>query len=176
MSYLIVGLGNPGKEYSASRHNLGFLAADKLASRLGAATTKTAALAKAWSAEKEGKRIFILKPETFMNLSGVAVASFMRTKKIPVGGLIVAHDDLDLPFGEIRVSRNSSSGGHNGVRSVIESVGSKDFARVRIGIGRPPENVPADKYVLERFTSEERSALPGIIDKAIAETEKIFSI
>lgn len=119
--------------------------------------------------------MYILKPQTFMNLSGEAVAPFMRSKKLDADSLIVVHDDLDIPFGEIRVSRNASSGGHNGVQSIIDSLGTKDFTRVRLGIGRPPENVLADAFVLQRFKGEEEEKLPGIVYKTIAEIVKIFS-
>lgn len=175
MTLLIVGLGNPGPEYSATRHNLGFLMLDELVTSLDTVPVKTKALAKAWTADRDGVALYLLKPETFMNLSGNAVAPFMRTKKLAAKDLVVTHDDLDLPFGEIRVSRGASSGGHNGVQSVIDSLGTKDFTRVRIGIGRPPEGSAIDDYVLERWSRDEWEKLPGIIKEARKEIEKLFS-
>lgn len=173
MAYLVVGLGNPGKEYARTRHNFGFDAVSVLVEKLEAAPTNTKLLAKTWTAKLNGQTVHILEPETFMNLSGNAVGPFLKAKKILPVNLVVVHDDLDLPFGNIRVSKNSSAGGHNGVQSIIDVLGTKDFTRVRLGVGRPPENMPTDVYVLARFSKEEVDALPGIIDQAI---EKIFSL
>ncbi len=175
MHYLIVGLGNPGEEYAKTRHNFGFNVVDEMVGRYDAAPSNTKLQAKLWTAKAGGATVLLAEPQTFMNLSGSAVAPLLRTKKIELDRLIVIHDDLDLPFGEIRVSRGASAGGHNGVKSIIEAVGSKDFARVRVGIGRPADERPIEDYVLARWSAEEKKALPEIIDKAIIETEKLFS-
>jgi len=172
MPFLIVGLGNPGKEYENTRHNFGFAVVDALIKKTKAAKIKTRAKAEAWAGSAG---INVIKPQTFMNLSGEAVAPFMRSKKIGADSLIVVHDDLDIPMGDIRVSKNASSGGHNGAQSIITSLGTQDFVRVRMGIGRPPENIPSDKFVLERFTAEEKAKLPEIIDRAVSQIETIFS-
>ncbi len=175
MSYLVVGLGNPGKEYERSRHNLGFFIVDEMVVRYGAAVSNTKLHAKLWTAKIAGATVHLAEPQTFMNLSGHAVAPLGRAKKIAPDHLIVVHDDLDLPLGTIRVSRNASAGGHNGVQSVIEALGSKDFIRVRVGIGRPANDQPIEDYVLARFSVDEKKQLPEIIDKSIVEIEKLFS-
>ncbi len=166
MNYLVVGLGNPGREYDRTRHNVGFAAADLLSEKLGAVKVKTKLLASASRGKNNDDDIFILKPETFMNLSGTAVVPFAKTKKIPMKNIIVIHDELDLPFGETRLSVGSGAAGHNGVKSLIESFGGKDFARLRLGVGPRPANIPADKFVLARFTAEEETKLPEIITRA----------
>jgi PTH1 family peptidyl-tRNA hydrolase len=175
--FLIVGLGNPGKEYANTRHNLGFVVIDKLINESEAKPVKTKTQAKAWGMVREGfyYSLNYLLPQTFMNLSGNAVSAFMKEKKIDLKNLIVVHDDLDIPFGEIRVSKNSSAAGHNGVQSVIDALGTKDFTRIRIGIGRPVNDQPIEDYVLTRFNAEEKKQLPEIIDKSILEIEKLFS-
>ena len=166
MTYLIVGLGNPGKEYEKTRHNTGFAVTDFISEKLGAVKIKTKLLASATRAKSNGNDIFILKPETFMNLSGKAVVPFAKTKKIPMKNIIVIHDELDLPFGETRLSVGSGAAGHNGVKSLIDSFGGKNFARLRVGIGPRPATIPADKFVLARFTPEDTDALPKIIESA----------
>jgi PTH1 family peptidyl-tRNA hydrolase len=166
MTYLFVGLGNPGEEYENTRHNAGFAAVDLLLEKLGATKIKTKLLASVARAKTESGEIFVMKPMTFMNESGNAVAPFVKTKKIPLKNTVVVHDDLDLPLGEIRVSKNASSAGHNGVQSVIDRLGSKDFTRIRLGIGPRPSKIPADKFVLGRFTNEEKTKLPDILDRA----------
>jgi peptidyl-tRNA hydrolase, PTH1 family len=175
MPFLIVGLGNPGDEYAETRHNFGFAVVDELVGKIDAPKEKTQARAEAWSGRLGKTKAFIIKPQTFMNLSGEAATAFMKAKKLSPINLIVVHDDLDIPFGAIRVSKNASAGGHNGVQSIIDSLGTQDFTRIRLGIGRPPENVPAEKFVLQRFTAEEKKQLPDIIGRAISEIEEIFS-
>ena len=175
MTYLIVGLGNPGKEYEKTRHNLGFLVVDEMIGRYDAVPSNTKLQMKLWTTKLAGTTVLLTEPQTFMNLSGNAVAPLARAKKIAPDHLIVVHDDLDLPFGSLRVSRNASAGGHNGVQSVIDTLGTKDFTRVRIGIGRPANDQPIEDYVLTRFNAEEKKQLPEIIDKSILEIEKLFS-
>lgn len=175
MPYLIVGLGNPGREYAATRHNLGFILADALAKKTDAVPVSVKILAEARRGEIGGKAAYIIKPQTFMNLSGDAVSAFMRAKRIVPAELVAIHDDIDLPFGEIRVSKGASAGGHNGVKSLIERIGTKDFVRLRIGVGRPPEGTPADAHVLGKFSPEEKKELPAIIAKALEELDNIFT-
>src|SRR5512133_2535085 len=167
--FLIVGLGNPGEKYSKTRHNLGFVVVDELIKRYDAAPSNTKLLTKLWSTKRDGHAVLLAEPQTFMNLSGNAIAPLVRTKKISLDRLIVVHDDLDLPFGKIRVSHGASSGGHNGAASTIDSLASKNFTRVRIGIDRPENNELIEGYVLSHFGTEERKALPELIDKTILE-------
>jgi len=170
MRHLVIGLGNPGKEYDGTRHNVGFAVAAHLVKVWSAVPVKTKTNAVLWESRAEGVRALIAAPRTFMNASGEAVAPLLRAKRIPPGRLILVHDELDLPFGEVRVSRNASAAGHNGVRSVIDALGTQEFARVRVGIGRDPR-IPADRYVLAHFTEEERKQLPEIIARAATEVE-----
>jgi PTH1 family peptidyl-tRNA hydrolase len=175
MTYLVVGLGNPGKEYEKTRHNLGFLVVDEMIARHNAVSSNTKLQAKLWTTKIASAIILFAEPQTFMNLSGNAITPLCQTKKIAPDHLIVVHDDLDLPFGTLRVSRGASAGGHNGVQSIIDSLGTKDFTRIRVGIGRPANDQPIEDYVLTRFSAEEKKQLPEIIDKSILEIEKLFS-
>ena len=157
--YLIVGLGNPGAEYQRTRHNIGFMFLDYLAERhqLTFATSK-------WKAEVVKGRMFgetvvLVKPQTFMNLSGTAVAAVVGFYRIPVENVLVVHDELDLELGRVKMVVDRGPGGHNGVRSLIEHLGGKNFVRLRVGIGRPPGQAGAASYVLSRFTADELAAL-----------------
>lgn len=161
-TFLIVGLGNPGKRYADTRHNLGFLVADELARRLPVGTHRERFQAEYVEIERAEQHLIIAKPLTFMNNSGQAVTQLMRWYKIPCDHLLVIYDELDLAFGRIRLRGSGSAGGHNGIASVIRSLGSEDFARLRIGIGRPATGSTID-YVLSRFTSSERAELPELI-------------
>jgi peptidyl-tRNA hydrolase len=173
--FLIVGLGNPGKEYEKTRHNLGFVVVDEMIERYDAAAVNTKLQTKLWTAKVAGATVLMAEPQTFMNLSGNAVAPLVRTKKIATDHLVIVHDDLDLEFGKIRVSRGASAGGHNGVQSVIDALGTKEFSRIRIGIGRPTNDQPIEDYVLTRFSADQKKQLPALIDKTILEIEKLFS-
>jgi PTH1 family peptidyl-tRNA hydrolase len=164
MTYLVVGLGNPGKEYEGTRHNIGRAVVSAMVDD-AAVPLKTKADAALWSVKRGAHPVFLMKPNTFMNASGAAVAPFMKMKKVAPAWLIVVHDELDLPFGEVRVSKNSSAAGHNGVQSIIDALSTQEFTRVRIGVGRSAE-IPSDKYVLARFTADEKKTLPEIIEKA----------
>lgn len=164
--YLIVGLGNPGREYQFNRHNIGFLLIDRLCREL--LTTPGMVQSKAIIAKAQfaGKKIILAKPQTYMNLSGQSVSSLVRFYKIPNDHLLVAHDDLDLPLGTIRLRPGGGSGGQKGVSSIIQQLGTRDFPRLRIGIGRPPGRMDAAAYVLQDFNQEEREILPEILDRA----------
>lgn len=170
---LIVGLGNPGEEYENTRHNLGFMVLDRLAARYDAVIDlkKKKSLVARIKIDKE--KVMLLKPQTFVNLSGEAVlymASFLR---IMPENIIVVCDDLNLPLGKIRVRGYGSSGGHNGIKSLIQFLKSDNFPRVRIGIGAPPEGKRMEDYVLEPFTPEERAILDPVIDRACDAIELI---
>ena len=171
----VFGLGNPGKPYANTRHNAGFLAADELARRLGADfRAKAAWQAQAADGEWHGRRVLVIKPQTFMNLSGETVrAVWGKTPAEPAASIIV-FDDADLPFGTIRFRASGSAGGQNGMKSILEKLpAGTALARVRIGIGRPPnERVPLEDWVLGTWSKEEKAKLPEIIAQAADEIEK----
>lgn len=164
---VIVGLGNPGPDYRETRHNVGQAVLDRLAARLGVRfrvrVRGPAALAEG---EWGGTRLCLAKPVAFMNVIGPSVARLLRTLDLDPAALIVVHDDLDLAFGRVRVRQKGRHGGHNGVRSVIEALGTEGFRRVKVGIGRPASKEDVVDWVLSRFTSEEHRALPPLLERA----------
>ncbi|NMO50318.1 aminoacyl-tRNA hydrolase [Actinoplanes sp. TBRC 11911] len=174
--WLIVGLGNPGKEYAANRHNVGFMVADLVASRVGARFGRSK---RAHSDVAEGRlgfggpKLVLAKPLTYMNLLGAPVASLAQFFKVPVSNVIAVHDELDVPYGQIRAKRGGGEGGHNGLRSMSKSLASKEYARVRFGIGRPPGRQDAADYVLSDFSAAERKELDFLIDRAADVVEAI---
>ena len=174
--FLVAGLGNPGKEYAGNRHNVGFLVADLLAARIG---TKFGRHKRAQAEVAEGRlgfggpRVVLVKPLTFMNLSGGPVASLAQFYKVPVENVVAVHDELDLPYGQIRAKRGGGEGGHNGLRSMSKSLGSKEYARVRFGIGRPPGRQDPADYVLSDFSAAERKELEFLVDRAADVTEAV---
>ena len=159
---LFVGLGNPGREYALTKHNVGFMLADALRERLSAPEWR---LDSTFRAELTatyigGVKVMLVKPQTFMNLSGEAVRPIMDYYKIDAGDLVVAHDDMDLPLGTIRLRPKGSGGGHRGVASIIEHLsGRQDFARIRIGVGRPPEHWSVNSHVLSPFADGDREKI-----------------
>jgi len=172
MKYLIVGLGNIGQEYVHTRHNIGFDVADALAKALDAPFTSDR---KAWKAEGKfkGRTVVILKPTTFMNLSGEAVRYWLGSLKISPENLLIVNDDLALPFGTLRLRPSGGAAGHNGLTSIIECLGNERFARLRFGIGNDyPKGRQAD-YVLGHWKAEEAAALPARVDTAV-EIAKAF--
>ena len=163
---LIVGLGNPGPAYAGTRHNLGFMVCDCLASQ-GTGRWRTARYrAEVWTGLLDGLAVALLKPQTFVNESGPAVQAALRTFGLDPSGLIVVHDDLDLAFPRIRVRPGGGSGGHNGMRSIIRTLGTDEVARVKIGLGRPPESVDPADYVLGRFLPAEQSEANAAVERA----------
>ena len=154
---LIVGLGNPGRSYASDRHNVGFRCVDYIAKKYQIVIRQRRARAKIGNGEIAGVAVVLAKPQTFMNMSGEAVALLVRQFGIASGHLLVIYDDLDLPLGRLRIRVRGSSGGHKGVQSIIDCVGSEDFPRIRIGIGRPEED--AVSYVLGRFSSHEKEVI-----------------
>ena len=164
---LIVGLGNPGVAYSRNRHNIGFACLRHFARNYDIRLDRKQSHARTGSGEIEGETVFLARPQTFMNLSGKSVSRLVNRFKVDFDDLIVIHDDLDLPLGRIRIRQGGSSGGHKGIESVIGELGSQGFIRIRIGIGRPSENVSEDEiigFVLSDFTPEEEK----VVKKAIA--------
>lgn len=170
--FLVVGLGNPGSEYAGNRHNLGFMVVDEVARRMGVGfrTNKTDALLADYFGDDT--RILLAKPQTFMNVSGGSVRLITSFFKISPERMLVVHDELDLPFGAVRLKDSGGSAGHNGIRSVIDTLGTGDFKRLRIGIGRPPGKKDPAKFVLEDFTVDERRDLDFIVGEAADIVEK----
>jgi len=166
---LIVGLGNPGKEYSANRHNIGFLCINHLARLQHISLDKKQGKARIGTGVISGTQVVLAKPQTYMNASGIAVMNLLGKYKLKPEDLIVIHDDLDLPLGKIRIKQSSSAGGHNGIKSIIGSLGTQEFTRFRIGISRPQnENVAEDTivdYVLGDFEGEDRKLVDETIKR-----------
>ena len=154
---LVVGLGNPGPKYTDTRHNVGFAVVDKLADRTGTRFKAHRGLAEVAETRLADTRVVLAKPRSYMNLSGGPVASVLRYYGVAVPALIVVHDDLDLGFGTIRLKRGGGEGGHNGLRSISQALGSRDYLRARFGIGRPPGRMEPADYVLRRFSAAERA-------------------
>lgn len=162
---LIVGLGNPGKQYQNNRHNVGFMAVDALLENFPH-KTKVNVPDLIGDLERVTPNSLVLKPTSYMNNSGKEVQKVLNFFKIGADSLVVIHDEVDLPLGEIKFETGRSSAGHRGVESVIESVGSKDFYRVRVGVNRPPEDLPTDQYVLQDFSVEEKQKIQQLINNA----------
>ena len=169
MVKLVVGLGNPGKRYENTKHNVGFLALDDLANKWGC-TWKIKN--KGAIAERAGiNKVVLLKPQTFMNLSGEAVREVCDFYKIALDDILVVYDDLDLPPGTLKARQNGSAGGHNGIKSIIQHLGSQEFARVKIGIGKAPEQQRGADWVLGGFTVAELLLVEPTIRRAVAAAE-----
>lgn len=165
--FLVAGLGNPGRQYQANRHNIGFMVLDSLAERLGVNFGRMESKALIAKADHVGNHLVLAKPQTYMNLSGQAVSSLMRFYKIPLEKLIVVYDDVDLPFGVLRLRPAGGSAGHRGMNSIIEQLGTQDFPRLRVGIDRPPGRMDAADYVLQDFSRAEAEELPVIRQQAL---------
>jgi PTH1 family peptidyl-tRNA hydrolase len=165
--YLIAGLGNPGRQYRSNRHNVGFMVLDKLAERLGVSFSRVESQALVTKADFEGNRLILVKPQTFMNLSGQAVVSLARFYKVPDDNLMVVFDDVDLPFEMLRLRPGGGSGGQKGMASIIERLGTQDFPRLRFGIDRPPGRMDAADYVLQDFSRSQIEFLPSLLDRAV---------
>jgi peptidyl-tRNA hydrolase, PTH1 family len=163
---LIVGLGNPGSKYQWTRHNAGFMVLDRLSHLAGISIARKSSSGLSGEGFWQGHRLILLKPQTFMNLSGRSVAEMARFHKIPGEDIVVVHDDLDIPFGNVRVKTGGGHGGHNGLRSILSVFGSGDFTRLRIGIGRPVHGDVVD-YVLNPFSAIEMHSLASVLDGAI---------
>lgn len=151
---LIIGLGNPGQEYEKTRHNAGFMAVDKIADQLNIKLDQKSHKGIWGKGNVDGETVIILKPQTFMNLSGDSVRAIMDYFKISVKDIVVVYDDLDIEVGMIRIRQNGSAGGQNGMKSIIQNIGTQDFLRIRVGIGKDPI-IPTAKYVLGRMTKEQ---------------------
>ncbi|MDN5273557.1 aminoacyl-tRNA hydrolase [Chloroflexus sp. MS-CIW-1] len=162
--WLIVGLGNPGERYARTRHNVGFRSVETLAERHSLTFRQQRANSQLAEGIIHGQRVVLVKPQTYMNLSGQAVSALRNWYKIdPAHELLVIYDDLDLPFARIRIRERGSAGTHNGMRSIVAQLGTTEFPRLRVGIGQPPGNMDAADYVLSRFTPEEEAVLPDVL-------------
>jgi PTH1 family peptidyl-tRNA hydrolase len=176
---LIVGLGNPGKSYAHNRHNVGFRCLDYFARLHSIRFDRRQCRARVGIGEARGGKLLLAKPGTFMNLSGKSVAGLVHNHDIPLSGLLVIYDDLDLPLGKIRLRQSGSSGGHKGMNSIISALGSEDFPRIRVGIGRPQaeeQSISEDaivNYVLSDFSPQEEAIIKPVITK-VAEAIDCF--
>jgi PTH1 family peptidyl-tRNA hydrolase len=178
--WLVVGLGNPGKEYVGNRHNVGFRVVDLLADRIGA---KFGRHRRAVAAVAEGRlgvgeqapRLVLAKPLTYMNLSGGPVAALRQFYKVPVDRVLAVHDELDLPYGQLRAKRGGGEAGHNGVRSISRALSTRDFQRVRFGVGRPPGRQDPADFVLCDFSAAERKDLDYLVDRAADLVEAVVT-
>ncbi len=173
IEWVIVGLGNPDEHYRRSRHNLGFMALDRLAARHRATLNQRRFKAHLGRAEIAGRQVILGEPQTYMNLSGEAVAPLLGYFKVEPARLIVIHDELDLPAGTVRVKRGGGHAGNNGIRSIIDALGHGDFVRVRIGIGRPPQDREAIGHVLQPLKAEEMKVFDSAIERAADAAEEI---
>jgi PTH1 family peptidyl-tRNA hydrolase len=174
VDYLIVGLGNPGPRYEKTRHNIGFMAVEELAGRWKIELKQKSFDAIWGKGIFSGHRVLLAKPQTYMNLSGAAVRQLQTFFKIDIGHLIVIHDDLDLPFGSVKMKIGGGNAGHKGLSSIESNVGSSGFIRVRLGIGRPVEKSRIEGYVLEPFRKEEQEFLPDVIERAVNASSDII--
>ncbi|WP_239679299.1 aminoacyl-tRNA hydrolase [Natronosporangium hydrolyticum] len=176
--WLVVGLGNPGPKYARHRHNVGFLVADLLAERIGARFSRPKRVV-AEVAEGRlglgGPRLVLVKPMTYMNLSGGPVAGLSRFYKIPPARIVAIHDDLDLGYGTLRAKLGGGEGGHNGLRSLTKSLASKDYLRLRFGVGRPPGRQDPADWVLSDFSAAERKDLDYLVDRSADFAESIIT-
>jgi PTH1 family peptidyl-tRNA hydrolase len=163
---LIFGLGNPGTQYALTRHNVGFMVAEYLASEAGISLNRRRFQAITGEGMLAGEKVMLAEPQTYMNLSGRSVGEAVRFYQVDVGSLIVIHDEVDLPFGRLKVKKGGGHAGHNGLRSIVEVLGSADFIRVRVGVGRPATRIPMADYVLSPFSTAEREQLDGLLREA----------
>jgi len=171
--YLIVGLGNPGAEYAGTRHNAGFMVVERLAGRWRAKwALDDKFMSRLAKVERDGRRLMLGQPQTYMNQSGEAVGKLTKYFRIPLERLLAVVDDADLPLGEIRLRRQGSSGGHRGLKSIEQHLGSREYARLRVGIGRAPGAArEITDHVLGRFTAEESALLKKVLDRAADQIE-----
>jgi PTH1 family peptidyl-tRNA hydrolase len=166
-TFLIIGLGNPGREYRETRHNVGFMLLDRLAVKLKTRFTRMQSKALVASSNYQERKIILAKPQTFMNLSGQSVQGLIHFYKLPLENLLIAHDDLDLPIGSIRIRPDGSSAGQKGMLSTIERLGTDEFPRLRLGIGRPPGQMEAPDYVLQDFSNADLILISETLNRAV---------
>jgi PTH1 family peptidyl-tRNA hydrolase len=165
-TFLLIGLGNPGREYQNNRHNFGFMLIDRIAVRLNARGMKVQSKAIVTDAIYEDRKLILAKPQTYMNLSGQSVQGLINFYKLPLTNVMILSDDLDLPFGTIRIRASGGPGGQRGLSSILESLGTKDVPRLRLGIGRPPGRMHPSYYVLQNFSRSDMQAISEVLDRA----------
>jgi PTH1 family peptidyl-tRNA hydrolase len=163
---MVIGLGNPGRRYRGTRHNMGWEVLDRLAQDYGIAIKAEDGWADVGQGRVGGQRVLLARPQTYVNVSGTAVADLRRRHRVPPEQLLIIVDDLDLSLGTLRLRERGSHGGHNGLRSIIEELGTTDFPRLRIGIGRPPAGIDPADFVLERPSADERAVLDAAVARA----------
>ncbi len=166
-TFLIIGLGNPGRVYRETRHNIGFMLVDRVSSRLKTRFLRLQSKALIASTIFQERKIILAKPQTFMNLSGQSVQGLMHFYKLPLENMLIAHDDLDLPVGTIRLRPDGRSAGQRGMKSAIERLGTDEFPRLRLGIGRPPGQMNAPDYVLQNFSTSDLTIINETLDRAV---------
>ncbi|AEV67065.1 peptidyl-tRNA hydrolase [Acetivibrio clariflavus DSM 19732] len=172
---VVIGLGNPGPRYENTRHNVGFDTIDRLSKKHNIAVTKVKYKAVIGDGNIGGHRVLLVKPQTFMNLSGESVREIIEWYKVPVKNIIIIYDDIDLPVGKIRIRPKGSAGTHNGMRSVIYQIQSEDFPRIRIGIDKPPQGWELADFVLSKFSADERKSVEEAIENAADAVEVILN-
>jgi len=172
--FIIFGLGNPGREYERTRHNIGFIAVDKLSITWKIDLSRVRYKSLTGEGKFNGNKIILVKPLTFMNRSGNAVRSFMNFYKITPERMLVIHDDLDLPFGSLRLRSNGGSAGQRGMASIISAIGTDSFARLRLGIGRPPGRMDAADYVLQKFNNKDQEDLDFVMSAVVGAVETLI--
>jgi peptidyl-tRNA hydrolase, PTH1 family len=165
-TFLLIGLGNPGREYQNNRHNYGFMLIDRIAVRLNARGMKVQSKAIVTDAIYEDHKLILAKPQTYMNLSGQSVQGLVNFYKIPLTNVMILSDDLDLPFGTIRIRASGGPGGQRGLSNILERLGTKDVPRLRLGIGRPPGRMDPAYYVLQNFSRDDMRSISEILDRA----------
>lgn len=176
-TWLVVGLGNPGPGYSRNRHNIGYMVVEELASRLGATfkTHKAKALVATGRLAMGGHKLILAKPTVFMNLNGGPTAALAKFYNLPAANVIAVHDEIDIPFDTVKVKIGGGEGGHNGLRDISRTLGTKDYYRVRAGVGRPPGRADAASHVLRDFSTAENKTLPFLIDNAADAVELLVA-
>ncbi|WP_345434327.1 aminoacyl-tRNA hydrolase [Actinoallomurus vinaceus] len=173
--WLLVGLGNPGPQYAGNRHNAGFMVLDVLAARMGGRFKAHKARAEVVEGRLAGVRVVLAKPRSYMNESGGPVKALRDFYKVPLERVVVVHDELDIPYGTLRLKRGGGDNGHNGLRSITKALGGPDYLRVRFGIGRPPGRMDAAAFVLRDFSATERKELDLNAERAADATEALFT-
>jgi len=166
-TFLLIGLGNPGREYKDTRHNFGFMLIDRIAVRLNARGMKVQSKAIVMTSAYEERKLILAKPQTFMNLSGQSVQGLAHFYKIPFPNMMILSDDLDIPFGTIRIRASGGPGGQRGLSSILEKLGTKEVPRLRLGIGRPPGRMDPAAYVLQNFSRDEMQTLSEVLDHGV---------
>lgn len=164
--YLITGLGNPGREYEGNRHNVGFMVLNEIAKKLGVTFSRVEHRALIAKTQYQDRRILLAKPQTFMNLSGQAVGGLSRFYKVPLAQILIIYDDVDLDYEAVRLRPSGGTAGQKGMKSITEVLGTQEFPRLRVGIGRPPGRMKTPDYVLQNFSKQQQESLPFILSRA----------